>query len=434
MKDRPAVPDDLTALIDDVRQMRDDVDTLTDRVASAHDLVSELLDAERQRASERAALAGIPRPRLLSSAIALGGRPTERMRIVRLRAGDPVQTPFRSTAGVIRCATEAPDVRALWERLLANEAAHEDDMLRGQPSTILDIPDAAVSKDDRSLHIALERHTGAAALVGVPRFTYDYPPRKIYNFGHWLLDCLPQVVALSTVAPDARYLLPDPCTEFQEKTLALVGIERSQLAPWDGSTIHCRRLLAFESDGRTGGGRPLSALMQVRQVLAARASGVTTPRRRVYFSRRDARPDRRWTTNEALVERLFEARGFEVVSVRTHPLEQLVQIFAEARVVAGVNGAGLAHILFSPPGTHVILLFSDSLMRWHATEGGARSEWLDARRPADQISALGDSPRVYAHVAAAFNQVSHAFVGGDEMPLDRLGAFLDDVLEGVGRD
>ena len=109
-----------------------------------------------------------------------------------------------------------------------------------------------------------------------------------------------------------------------------------------------------------------------------------------------------------------------------------MRIFAEARVVAGVNGAGLAHILFAPPGTHVILLFSDSLMRWHATEGGARSEWLDERRPADQLTALGDSPRVYAHVAAGFGQVSHSFVGGDEMPLDRLGAFLDEVLEGVG--
>ena len=432
MKDRPAVPDDVAALLDDVRQMREEVDTLADRVASARDCVNELLDVERLRAGERAALAGIPRARLLSSAIALEGRPTERMRIVRLRTGDPVETPFRSTAGVIRCATEAPDVRDLWERLLANEAAHEDDMLRGQPSTILDIPDAAVSKDERTLHIALESQATAAPLIAVPRFTYDYPPRKIYNFGHWLLDCLPQVVALSTVAPDARYLLPDPCREYQEKTLALVGIERSQLIPWDGSTVHCRRLLAFESDGRTGGGRPLSALMQVRQILASRASAVAPPHRRVYFSRRDARPDRRWTTNEALLERLFEARGFEIVSVTTHAIEQLVRIFAEARVVAGVNGAGLAHILFAPPGTHVILLFSDSLMRWHATEGGARSEWLDERRPADQLTALGDSPRVYAHVAAAFGQVSHAFVGGDEMPLDRLGAFLDEVLEGVG--
>ena len=432
MKDRPAAPDDFAALLDDVRQMREEVDALADRVASARDCVNELLDVERQRASELAALAGIPRARLLSSAIALSGRPTERMRIVRLRTGDPVETPFRSTAGVIRCATEAPDVRDLWERLLANEAAHEDDMLRGQPSTILDIPDAAVSKDERTLHIALESQAATAPLVAVPRFTYDFAPRKIYNFGHWLLDCLPQVVALSTVAPDARYLLPDPCKEYQEKTLALVGIERSQLIPWDGSTVHCRRLLAFESDGRTGGGRPLSALMQMRQILASRASGVAPPHRRVYFSRRDARPDRRWTTNESLVERLFEARSFEIVSVTTHPIEQLVRIFAEARVVAGVNGAGLAHILFAPPGTHVILLFSDSLMRWHATEGGARSEWLDERRPADQLTALGDSPRVYAHVAAGFGQVSHSFVGGDEMPLDRLGAFLDEVLEGVG--
>jgi hypothetical protein len=45
-----------------------------------------------------------------------------------------------------------------------------------------------------------------------------------------------------------------------------------------------------------------------------------------------------------------------------------------------------------------------------------------------ELAALGDSPRFYAHVAAALDQYCHSFVTPDDVPLVRLSAFLDDVL------
>jgi capsular polysaccharide biosynthesis protein len=166
--------------------------------------------------------------------------------------------------------------------------------------------------------------------------------------------------------------------------------------------------------------------------LRRRFRSVARGTRRLYFSRRDAKVGRRWVLNEPAVEELFKARGFEIVNVAAFPLHDMVRLFSEARVVAGINGAGLAHILFSPEGTHVIPLFSDSLIRWHADEEGTRSLWARDRQVAvRRLSALGDSPRVYAHVAAAFEQYCHSFVGSDEMPLDPLAGFLDDVLATV---
>jgi hypothetical protein len=425
----PAIaPEDIEALIDELRQVRADTEALATRADATRDLVDELLEIERRRAQDRAAIAAIPHARLRSAAIILRGRPVERLRVNRLTTGEPVERSFSAASGAIQCATDAPDVRALWEQLLAHEREHEDDVLRGQPSTILDIPDASVSAADGALHVVMRPAPDGESVIAVPRFTYSYASRKIYNFGHWLLDCLPQIVALSTVGSAAKYLLPSGLKPFQERTLRMIGVEEPQVVRWDGATVDCRRLLAFETDGRAGGGRPLSALVQLRQVLASRRPATAAPYRRIYFSRRDARRDRRWTNNEPAIEALFQQRGFEIVSVGTHTLEELTRLFAEARIVAGVNGAGLAHILFSPPGTHVVLLFSDSLMRWHAVEGGARSVWAQNPRPTDQLAVLGDSPRVYAHVAAVFNQIAHSFVGGDEMPIDQLGAFLDDVL------
>ena len=125
---------------------------------------------------------------------------------------------------------------------------------------------------------------------------------------------------------------------------------------------------------------------------------------------------------------LFESRGFEVLCMADYSFPELVRTFREAAVVAGINGAGLAHILFSPARVHLIVLFSDSLIRWHADESGSRSLWKKNHGEGGQLTALGDSPRFYAHVAAAFEQHCHSFVSGDDVPLDLLGAFLDDVL------
>jgi hypothetical protein len=149
-------------------------------------------------------------------------------------------------------------------------------------------------------------------------------------------------------------------------------------------------------------------------------------------SRRDAKPHRRWADNEPEVETLFASRGFEIVSMGECPLQEQVRLFSSARVVAGVSGAGLADILFAPPGAHVITLISDELMRWYAAEGQSRALWMSpSPTDAGELAQLGDSPRFYGHVAAALGQISHSFVGPDQVPLDRLTTFLDSVLARV---
>ena len=413
-----------------LKQLQENAVALRAAVQGIQRDADRLLEEERRRVDERAALAGLPGARLLSTAITLEGKPTDRIRARRLSVGEPVERPFSRWMGINRCATEAADVRELWTRLLLLESECED-VLRGAPSTVLEVPDASVSLDGANLRISIASPVGEGAkVVAVPKFTFDGRTRKLNNFGHWLIDCLPQVAALGTVAPDASLLVPAGLKGFQYATLALLGIGREQLVEWDGSPLASNRVLALESVGRDGGGRPLSALTELRRRFMPAAPG----RRRLYFSRRDAKAARRWVVNEPAVEEVFKARGFEIVNVAEFPLHDMIRLFSEARVVAGINGAGLAHILFSPRGTHVIPLFSDSLIRWHADEEGTRSLWARDRRPAvRRLSALGDSPRVYAHVAAAFEQYCHSFVGGDELPLDPLAGFLDEVLATADR-
>jgi hypothetical protein len=428
----------LAACRRDLSGIRENLGRLSAQAAETQRQTEDLVDICRRDAHQRAALAALPSAKLLSDALVLEGSPAQRARVERLTVGQPIDRPFSKWIGVTRCASAAPDVRALWDRLLQREVSCGD-VLHGFPSTVLDVPNAIVSTTSPgALRMSLRQPLHPTALhhavCGVPRFTYDFPPRKLRNFGHWLLDCVPQVVAISTVAPDAVFLLPTPLRGFHESTLSLAGLTQRQMLAWDGAPIECDRLLVLESDGRTGGGRPLSALTEMRRVLTSSAGAPAARGRRIYVSRRDARAKRHWLLNEPDVETVFRRRGFEILVMADCPMEEQVQIFREAGVVAGISGAGLADIVFSSPGTHVIVLLSDSLIRWYADEIGQRSAWTKPDNgTAGRLAALGDSPRFYAHVAAAFEQYCHSFIGGDVMPLDDLTDFLDEVLKQADR-
>ena len=422
------------------KSRRSQVDDLTKTVAALGRRVDialresdRLLRVERERVNERASLANLPRARLLTESIVLEGRPSERLRARRVRVGAPVERPFSRWVGITRCVSEAPDVRELWERLLRFEAECGDDVLRGLPCTILDVPGAAVSIVEGTLRITPRlQPPRSGGVVAIPRCTYDVTTRKIANFGHWMLDWAPQIVALWTVAPEATFLMPQPTREFHTATLARMGLDIRRMVPWDGSPVDSARLLAFESDGRTGGGRPLSPLMKVRQLLAPAGGSSARGHRRIYVSRRDAPRKRKWIVNEPEVEELFRSRGFEIVVMRECPLDDQVRLFRDARIVAGLNGGGLTDIVFSANGTHVIVLLSDTLIRWYA--GGGRSVWTGgARGGVGQLAALGDSPRFWTHVAVAFEQRCHSFVSGDVVPLAELERFLDDVVAEANR-
>jgi hypothetical protein len=427
------------ALQHDVGAMRAMLAGLAVQLESLHADTQALLAVTQNEVEEQARLAALGGARLAGDGIHLIGPPSARLRTRSRRSGDAVDLPFASRMGHTFVASTAPDVRELWDRVLAREAGCVDDRLRGAPPTVLEIRHVTVALTrEHTIDVTLDA-TGApdraadAVTIAVPKLTYHFSARKLRNFGHWLLDGVPQIVALDALAPDAVFLLPDPLKGAYRATLALLGIGDDRIRPWNGQPVSCSRLLLMEDDGRGGGGRPLSALVQMRRrLLAPTAAPASPPTRRLYVSRRDAKPHRRWVDNEPEVEALFASRGFAIVSMGECPLPEQVRLFSAARVVAGVSGAGLADIVFTPAGSHVITLVSDELMRWYAAEGQSRALWTSpSAADGGELAQLGDSPRFYGHVAAACGQTSHYFVGPDRVPIEALAAFLDGVLARV---
>ena len=435
----PAAQDRLADAVDalraDVADLRHEAASLRAQVQASQENTAQLLATYRTDVADRVRLAAPGRAQLLSDSIVLDGPAARRLDVTRLTHGHVVDRPAAELRGLVRVTTTDPHVRTLWETLSEADATSSA-VPRGLPATLLDVPAAVVSNEPgNGLHISVGREGGGPAashrVVAVPKFTYDFAERKTRNFGHWLLDCLPQIAALTAAAPEATILLPPPIRGFHRSTVGLLGISQDRLVAWDGAPVACGRVVVVESDGRAGG-RPLSSLLEMRASMMARSIAAASPgERRIYVSRRDARAKRRWLSNEPDVERLFMQRGFEIMVMDECPLDEQIRRFREARVIAGISGAGLADLVFSAPGTHLVVLLSDSLLSWYADEEGARSLWLRTADEGRDRPVRGDSPHFYVHLAGAFGQPCHCFVGPDALPLDELAAFADDVLARV---
>lgn len=60
--------------------------------------------------------------------------------------------------------------------------------------------------------------------------------------------------------------------------------------------------------------------------------------------------------NQDDVEEVFRARGFQVVTPETLSVQEQVELFSRARVIAGPTGAAIANLVFAPRGCRILVL------------------------------------------------------------------------------
>lgn len=73
--------------------------------------------------------------------------------------------------------------------------------------------------------------------------------------------------------------------------------------------------------------------------------------RRIYIKRNSRA---RQTVNAQQIEDQFSERGFVIVSPETQSVEEQIRLFSDAQIIAGQAGAGLANMVFAPPGCRVL--------------------------------------------------------------------------------
>jgi capsular polysaccharide biosynthesis protein len=185
----------------------------------------------------------------------------------------------------------------------------------------------------------------------LPRATVFMAWGGLHNYGHFLIDCLPallaaeQAGALASHPPVAPPLLP-----WQAELLTLLGVTPTVIdAPVArlGEAVFATPMDHFLH----ASGPPLDA---VRDRILAAAAITDDPEapKRIYISRLGSL--KRVLVNEAELEAELQARGFTVVRPETLSVRDQIALFHRAEVIVAPAGAALANILFCKPGATLI--------------------------------------------------------------------------------
>lgn len=237
-----------------------------------------------------------------------------------------------------------------------------------------------------------------------------------FNYGHFVLDCLPSLVALEEQGLLERFPpIAPPLKAWQRDLIAMtVGKPvREVKAPVVriGAVVH-----ATSMDHYLHG--PGDLLERTRARILAAAPEPRTTGRQLYFSRRGH--SMRVMINEAALEAALRTRGFEIVKPERLSVGEQIRMMREAQVVVAPTGAALTNALFAAPGARVIEIQPRNFT----------SQWVWAACRCAGVEWRGyvcDSPVEAARVAWR-HRIRRGYRFGYEVPLDDFLAFVDAAL------
>jgi hypothetical protein len=134
-----------------------------------------------------------------------------------------------------------------------------------------------------------------------------------------------------------RFSLGEPIALAADEAVTAPRLMASTVEPWDPTAINASDDAAM--------------LTQLGEFLRRDAAPSDRPKR-FYVTRNDARLRR--VANEEDLLPLLARHGIERVTLSGMPIAEQVALFMDAELIVAAHGAGLAHISWCKPGTHLI--------------------------------------------------------------------------------
>ena len=168
------------------------------------------------------------------------------------------------------------------------------------------------------------------------------------NYFHWTVDFFPLLLSLGEMAElnDIPILMHDDLTPYQHEALKMAKIDENRIRPLSyPGCFPCNELIVplFPPDKGEAQRRHFrsKSLSRVHS-LAPPYSGNG---RRLYLSRKGV--TRRRIINEDVLIDLLEKEGFEILSLQGATLEEQINIFSQADIVVGANGAAWGNMVYT---------------------------------------------------------------------------------------
>lgn len=170
------------------------------------------------------------------------------------------------------------------------------------------------------------------------------------NHFHWLADVLPRVSLLPLEEDSTtRVIVPANLSGIQLESLAMLGLTRDRLVPFEHEHIQVDELVFPSFVGRPGYPPPWAA----RWLRDCLVHDPPPPTRRLWVSRAGATRGR--VTNEDEVMKVLSAYGFELVHTERLTWAEQLQAYSAAEMIIAPHGAGLANVVLSSSATVIEL-------------------------------------------------------------------------------
>jgi len=172
------------------------------------------------------------------------------------------------------------------------------------------------------------------------------------SFFFWMTEVMPRLLyTRSQIGSSVPLYLPQPLLTipFIRQSLEMLG-ETPKVIP-SGEIRHFKKLHVPLRLAAIHHFNP-EWMQKTGERLRESFSDLNSPHRKINISRRKAR--RRKLSNQDEIENLLDAHGFENVVMEDLDFTAQTRLAAESKIICGLHGAGLSHMLSMPPGGTVI--------------------------------------------------------------------------------
>ncbi|HUW28688.1 MAG TPA: glycosyltransferase 61 family protein [Sulfuriferula sp.] len=197
--------------------------------------------------------------------------------------------------------------------------------------------------------------------------------KHIDNYGHFILECLPNARLLNETSglADAKVVIhktenPDIRKSVYE-VLALAGVEKEQIVEFGGEgKIGLFEVLLYPSPITNHPAWKSNVSVIYCEQLAKKISAldnsgleISTSSEYLYVSR--SAGFKRRPTNEGDVIDLLVAAKFTVIYPERMSVQEQIVTFSRAKIIVGILGAAMTNIIFSPQMAQIIMFTPDSI-------------------------------------------------------------------------
>jgi capsular polysaccharide biosynthesis protein len=192
------------------------------------------------------------------------------------------------------------------------------------------------------------------------RLVVSMPWGSFWNYGHFLLDCLPTVASIAEIPELDGYRFAFPSlSPWHRRHLQLLGVDAP--VELDGPIYRVSDVI-FASSMAHNLYRPNVNYRTVRDRQLARKRPTALSFAKIYLTRRELDDPKRIFLSDAALEKRLRALGFEIVAPERHTIDEQIDLFRNADVIVGCAGAAFANVLYCHEDATVVEITPASMV------------------------------------------------------------------------